>query len=299
MLTSLQKRILALAVLVTAALAAAAWLGLLRPNSHPAAGAREAVPAQFTDRNFFLTAIKRSRVRPLPEAVTGITVPHHLLARDVMADVFAAAAGRSYGRVIIISPDHFSLGASKISFATRDFNTVFGPLPADSEFISRLAKVREAEPADFFYREHGIGAELPFVKYFFPNAKLVAVALSIYAKPEDVAGLVDFLKRNIDSRTLLVQSTDFSHYLPASEADQKDRQTMQVLDNIDQGADPQSIYGLTEPDNLDCLACQYVQSSIQSEFFKSRLHIFDHKNSQDYATEPVAETTSYIPQIYY
>lgn len=256
------------------------------------------VPAQFTDKNFFLSAIKQSKSLPLEQKITGITVPHHLLARDVMADIFIAASENNYDRVIVFSPDHFHLGKSKISYAVDNFDTVFGILPTDQEFVYKLASVQNAGKADFFYREHGIGAELPFIKYFFPQAKVVVLAFAVNTEPEDLKSLIDFLKNNIDQKTLLVQSTDFSHYLTAAEASIKDEQTISVLQKIDQGENPQSLYQLNEPDNLDCIGCQYVQSSLQ-QVLKTHVHIVDRKNSQSYSAAPVAQTTSYIPQIYY
>ncbi|MDE2311853.1 MAG: AmmeMemoRadiSam system protein B [Patescibacteria group bacterium] len=301
----MRRRIKITVIAAAAALAAAvcAWLlwpRLERParRALPIAAERPAIAAQFNDKNFFLTAIKQSTSTPLAQRVTGIVVPHHLLARDVIADVFLAASGGDYQRVVVISPDHFQLGASPISFAAQDFNTPFGRLATDQDFIDQLAALPQAQAADFFYREHGIGAELPFVKYFFPNAKITAIALSIHAQPRDLGGLIELLKNIAGPKTLIVQSTDFSHYLTAGQADIKDAQTTAVLKKIDQGANLSEIYQLTEPDNLDCLACQYVQSSVQASL-NSRLHIVDYKNSQDYTADKVSQTTSYIPQVYY
>ena len=42
-----------------------------------------------------------------PIGVTGITVPHHLLAADLIARGFWAASAGHYKRIILISPDHF------------------------------------------------------------------------------------------------------------------------------------------------------------------------------------------------
>jgi poly-gamma-glutamate synthesis protein (capsule biosynthesis protein) len=191
------------------------------------------------------------------------------------------------------------LGKTKISYSAENFDTVFGPLQTDRAFVQKLAAVPNTSAADFFYREHGIGAQLPFVKYFFPNAKIVVIDLSVYSQPKDLKGLIDFLGKNLGQKTLLIQSTDFSHYLPAATADLMDQQTMGLLDKISRGADPDILYQLKEPDNLDCVPCQYLQSVLQKDFYKTQAHIFDHKNSQDYTQKTLSQTTSYLPQIYY
>jgi len=265
----------------------------------PASLSSRIFPAQFSDKNLFLSAIKQSKTLPLNQKISGLSVPHHLLARDIIADVFASAANNKYERIIIVSPDHYSLGRTRISYATQNFSTPFGLLLSDQDFIKKLATVSNASSSDFFYREHGIGAELPYIKYYFPNAKIVAITLSTSAHQKDLNELISFLEKNIGPETLIVQSTDFSHYLNSNQAGEKDKETISLLNKIENGEDPQIIFSLNEPNNIDCLACQYLQTKIQKDVYKSKIHIIDHKNSQDYTSEVVEKTTSYIPQIYY
>ena len=70
---------------------------------------------------------------------------------------------------------------------------------------------------------------LPFVARFFPKAKIVPVALRVDSKREDWLALVDALAPLIDSKTLVIQSTDFSHYLDHGKARRRDQQTMNAL----------------------------------------------------------------------
>ena len=48
--------------------------------------------------------------------VTGIVVPHHAVAFDLIEETFRCAANQEYKRIIILSPDHFR--RSKTPFAT-------------------------------------------------------------------------------------------------------------------------------------------------------------------------------------
>jgi poly-gamma-glutamate synthesis protein (capsule biosynthesis protein) len=59
---------------------------------------------------------KESFPAPPGHHVTGITVPHHLLAADLIARGFRCAAGGNYERIILLSPDHFR--RSRQPFAT-------------------------------------------------------------------------------------------------------------------------------------------------------------------------------------
>ena len=94
--------------------------------------------------------------------------------------------------------------------------------------------------------------------------------------------------------TLLVQSTDFSHYLTQSEARRRDQETLRVLS----GGDPRQVLSLTEPDHLDSKGCQYLQLLLQRQVFGAGPTVIANRNSQEYTSEPVKRTTSYIVQLY-
>src|SRR5215813_12811824 len=80
-------------------------------------------------------ALEREREHaPWAMAVTGVTVPHHILAADLIARGILAAQGVHYDRVLIISPDHFRALNTPFGTTTSDLETVTGRLFADREF---------------------------------------------------------------------------------------------------------------------------------------------------------------------
>ncbi len=252
------------------------------------------VPPQFDDKSTFLTPINFSTVTPTTEKVTGITVPHHLLAIDLIAGAFKFAASSSLSQILLMSPDHFNLGQTDISVSQSSFSTVFGTLNSDNQAVQKLLNLPFVSIQDFFYREHGLGAELPFIKYYFPNAKIIAVTFKESTPKAELEQIVGVLERVLNKNSLVVQSTDFSHYLTPANAEAHDEQTIKVLKN----GDPEQLFSLNQPDNIDSIASQYVQMRLQNEFFFSKLQILGHKNSQDYTQEKLTSTTSYIVQAY-
>ncbi len=253
-----------------------------------------AIPAQFTDASLFLSPIRHTTSSPWTNTVTGITVPHHLLASDLIVDTFAAASTQHYDQIIVMSPDHFFLGSTIISVTDRDWLTVFGKLTTKTTFVNELKKLPNVSRADFFYREHGLQAEMPFIKHYWPNTPVIGLAIKETATKSDLDPLVEILKKNLTAHTLIVQSTDFSHYLPANIADKRDSETLAVLKKFE----PSEIFTLHQPNNLDSTAAQYIQMRLQKEFFHSSLTILNHRNSQAYTREYVEKTTSYITQVY-
>ena len=137
-------------------------------------------------------------------------------------------------------------------------------------------------------------ALLPFAAYHFPQAKIIALAISLKAKQSDWDSLAETLAPLLTPQTLVIQSTDFSHYLPAAEARGKDQETLRVLS----GGDPEEILGLREPEHLDSKAAQYLQLRLQRQVFQAGPTVIANRNSQEYTSEPVQRTTSYIVQLY-
>jgi len=253
------------------------------------------VPAQFTDKSIFLSAISKAAAGAVPqEHISGITVPHHLLARDLIASTFALASRGSYKRVIVMSPDHNNLGETDISVAGSNLATVFGEIETNHLLVKQLTQLPDVSTSRFFYREHGIQAILPFIKYYFPRARVVAIAFKGSARKPELDTFINFLETVLDKDTLIVQSTDFSHYLPVEDANVKDSETLAVL----RSGDPQKVFSLRQPSHLDSVAAQYVQMRLQKDLFGARAQITSHNNSQDYSPAKLAKTTSYMTQIY-
>ena len=85
------------------------------------------------------------------------------------------------------------------------------------------------------------------------------MALRVDSKREDWLVLVDALALLVDSKTLVIQSTDFSHYLDHGKARRRDQQTMNTLALND----PEAVTRLRQPAHLDSKAAQFVQMALQ------------------------------------
>ena len=227
----------------------------------------------------------RSTVR-----LSGITVPHHLVVPRLIARGFRAAAGFDYDRVILLFPDHF-LRLVDTPFATtrRGFDTVLGAVDIDGEAVDALLAAGAADSC-LFADDHGILALLPFLRHAFPDARLVPVSISIRSKREDWDRLADLLRPMIGEKTLIVQSTDFSHYHPHGRARLFDQQTLNLLAEGDLG----KLARLNQPDHLDSLGAMQVQMALQRDVYGALPVVLASENQQQHTSAHLAETTSYI-----
>lgn len=282
MLRAVLHRLIQVALLVLAAGAACA--GPAAPHAAigldgidiPAALAKEAPP--------------EGRVVP----VTGVGVPHHLLAVDLIARGLLATKGNAYDRILLIGPDHFFKSRRVAAVTRRDFATGFGPVATDGPAVVRLLERPDLfDESDLFDGEHGITGLMPFLRLVHPDVPVVAVALGIGSSRAEWDGVADALKGVITPRTLIVQSTDYSHYLLPHIARQHDQQTLNVLSARDLDA----LAGLKQPAHLDSRAANYIQMRLQAEVFGAMPVVIANRTAFDYI--PVNEpTTSYVVTAY-
>lgn len=236
-----------------------------------------------------LTAIEAERPRFVPPAgVTGITVPHHLLAADLIARGFWAASATNYRRIIIIAPDHFRKVQGSFATSATLPETVLGPVKAMPDAAVELAQTPLFEMHPNIGSEHGVGALLPFVAHFFPDAEVLPVIASIFSTEEDWGGGVQALTPFISPDTLVIQSTDFSHFLPVGHATAHDQQVLAATAN----GKLARLASLHQPNHLDSRAAHVMQAALQRHL--GSVHaVLANRNSTHYGGRP-DEVTSYL-----
>ncbi len=230
-----------------------------------------------------------------PRRLSGITVPHHLLAAGLIAQAFQAVESGRIKKVIVLFPDHFK--RSSLPFATTDrpFDTVFGRVESSLPDVRTLLGARRlVGRSDLFERDHGIGAIVPFIRHYLPDARIIPIAVALRSQQADWDQLVAVLHSIVTEETLVVQSTDFSHYLPLEQATQRDQEVLNILAS----GDIASVARLRQPQHMDSRGSQYLQMRIQRDFFRSRPLAVYNSDSHAYADGRDGLTTTYIVQLY-
>jgi poly-gamma-glutamate synthesis protein (capsule biosynthesis protein) len=165
--------------------------------------------------------------------IYGGIVPHHLLVKDFIDSFFSKLKEQQYKTVIIISPNHFSVGNNNISFSEVDWETPFGKLVVDDMLIAKAKQYGLMSEEEPFAREHGISGLTPFVKKYFPEAKFIPFIIKNNTTKEEITKLADFLIKNVDvENTLVLASVDFSHYQPTIAADFHDLKSINAIQSF-------------------------------------------------------------------
>lgn len=225
-----------------------------------------------------------------PAGISGLIVPHHLLAANLIARGFWAASAGHYRRVIVISPDHFRALSTPFGTTRGTLETAFGPVTVDSGAVDALtADAGFVGTLDSLAGEHGIMAIAPFVRHFFPDATIVPILAAIDSTPADWARMAALLTPLATPDTLIVQSTDFSHYRPLSEAIARDQESLAAID----AGDPANVPGLDQPQHLDSKAALFIQLTLQRIVYGASAVVLGNGNSSDYGGG-TGSTTSYV-----
>ncbi len=178
---------------------------------------------------------------PVQGTIRALIVPHagYAYSGPTAASAFDLVRGRAYDRVLILAPSHHS-GFGGLSVAAVDaFETPLGQVPLDLDAINRLrlSSLFSDEP-QAHEQEHAIEIELPLLQRALqPGWRLVPVLVGQLA-PRDYQNAAALLRSLADEKTLVVVSSDFTHYGPrfGYQPFPQDAQLSERLRTLDQGA---------------------------------------------------------------
>ncbi|MBO6716732.1 MAG: AmmeMemoRadiSam system protein B [Rhizobiaceae bacterium] len=231
---------------------------------------------------------------PPPSVITGVTVPHHMLAADLIARGILAASSGSYSRVLIIAPDHFRVLDTPFGVTTSGFEPVTGSVKGDAALSAAILQAGKLfSDIGTAEGEHGVHSVLPFVHKVFPDAAVVAVTAASSSTIEDWREASTVLASLIGPETLVVQSTDYSHHLPRFRAVLRDQETLSVISS----GEPEASRMLNQPSHLDSSAAQYIQMYLQKHVYGAKPLIVGNRNSADYVPGE-GTTTSYVVTLF-
>ncbi|MBI4864886.1 MAG: AmmeMemoRadiSam system protein B [Candidatus Riflebacteria bacterium] len=272
---------------VVAGLTGLVWAAVALARSGP-------IPPLYPDSGVFLRAMEAGAATPPDAPVTGLVVPHHLLAADLIARGFALAARRRPGRIVVLCPDHYSRGRTVFSVCGRDLASCLGPVAADRAGVAVLLRDPAVSVSNLFSHEHALQALLPFMAHHFRGVPVLAVAIRAKAPPADWERLTALLEGLVGPGALVVQSTDLSHGLPLHDAVRHDQETLRVLAS----EEPRAVGRLVQPRHLDGRGAMFVQMRLQCRRFGARPLVVASRNSSEYVREPLTTVTTYALVVY-
>ncbi len=198
------------------------------PSLRPAAVAGLFYPADPTQLGADIDAyLAQARPPGAAGPIKALIVPHagYVYSAPIAATAYAALAPQAgrIRRVILLGPTH-RVAVRGLAVPTVDsFATPLGPLPIDAEARQRIADLPQVVADDGAHAlEHSLEVQLPFLQRLLGPFTLLPLAVGA-ASGEAVAQVLERLWGG--EETLILVSSDLSHYQPYAEAERLDQAT--------------------------------------------------------------------------
>lgn len=182
----------------------------------------------------FLSQAESSNEAP-PKA---IIAPHagYIYSGPVAASAYARLASLrdTIRRVVLLGPSH-RVGFIGIAASGADyFHTPLGDVPLDKELLAEVTTVPGVQPFDQAHQmEHSLEVHLPFLQEVLGDFTLLPLVVGD-ARPEEVAKVLRAVWGG--EETLIVVSSDLSHYHDYATAQRMDRATSSAIEALNPGA---------------------------------------------------------------
>ena len=160
-----------------------------------------------------------------------LIVPHagYIYSGPIAASAYALLKplAAAIHRVVLLGPTH-RVAIRGLALPGADaFSTPLGTVQVDQEGVHQIAALPQVTVSPQAHAlEHSLEVQLPFLQVLLPEFKLLPLAVGM-ASAEEVAEVLDTLWGGPE--TLIVISSDLSHFLPYEAAQRTDSATAQTI----------------------------------------------------------------------
>jgi MEMO1 family protein len=152
------------------------------------------------------------------KSLIGGIVPHAgwYFSGSIACNVIHCLAGKNSPDVIVIFGMHLHSSSPAYIMVEGAWETPFGPIEIEKELAAELSQkfTFQIETADRFTQDNTIELQLPFIKYFFKDAKIVPIGAPPTKQSLDIGKAVADISKQLGLQVSIIGSTDLTHYGP-------------------------------------------------------------------------------------
>jgi AmmeMemoRadiSam system protein B/AmmeMemoRadiSam system protein A len=185
--------------------------------------------------------VARAAPPAIQAPVVALVSPHagYQFSGGVAGYGYALLKGKQYDRVVIVAPSHYETFPFAAVYDGDTYATPLGNVPVDKAFCKKIAGGALVQLSARGHvisgdrGEHALEVQLPFLQRVLGQFKLVPIVMGDQSY-ETCRKLGLVLADAIGgSRTLIVASSDLSHYHPYDQAVKMDRSTLRAVEEWD------------------------------------------------------------------
>ena len=148
--------------------------------------------------------------------ICAVVVPHagYRFSGSIAVGVYQRVDWRQYERVVVLGPSHYCALRNRISIPdATHYETPLGLINADTDYIKILKKLPfvTTDP-EVHLREHSDQIQLPLIQVCLSPTLPVVCMVCGQFDSRHILEAAEQLRAVLDDKTLLVVSSDFTHY---------------------------------------------------------------------------------------
>lgn len=177
-------------------------------------------------------------MNPFPSVVArGGVIPHDVLHEEYIGHFFSGLVAQHPQTVILIGPNHFERGKSDVILSDAVWETRYGQIQPDQDVVEKILEIPDVIiDVDAVRGDHSMTIPLSLLRQYLPDTKVVPIIFKANISRSEIQTLGDTLSQLLSEEVVLIAAVDFSHYLTAKEAEQKDRYSQKALVDFDYDA---------------------------------------------------------------
>ncbi|BBO69643.1 hypothetical protein DSCA_35730 [Desulfosarcina alkanivorans] len=159
----------------------------------------------------------KDRTVAVANPVGGI-VPHAgwYFSGSIACNVIQRLARAASPDVVVVFGMHLHAGSPRYIMPEGEWETPFGPIAVDTALAGELTRRYpfELETPTRFNQDNTIELQMPFIRYFFKDARVVAMGVPPAAETLDLSRTVVSTSQDLGLKIAVIGSTDLTHYGP-------------------------------------------------------------------------------------
>ena len=170
--------------------------------------------------------------------IFGIVCPHagYVYSGPIACHAYFAISSSELDLFIIVGPNHWGIGCSIATMKECSWETPLGLVEVDSKASSEIAEISKIIELDFFShtKEHSLEVQIPMLQQVFGD-KFKILPISLINQNQDAAEKVGkaIAKIALKNKTMIIGSSDFTHYEPNDFAHKQDEALIEPILNLD------------------------------------------------------------------
>jgi len=172
------------------------------------------------------------------ERIFGIICPHagYVYSGPTACYSYKSIASQNPELAIIIGPNHFGIGKDVATMVDAQWKTPLGLIQVDSELAKQVSKISKFIKIDDYShsQDHSLEVQIPMLQKILSNDFQI-IPIILRAQHMDIAIDVGNAVAEIAKRknTIIVASSDFTHYEENSFAYQQDKALIEPILEMD------------------------------------------------------------------